>query len=52
MAAMILHQSYMIQNHSLFTLIIYYATIFSFTPMFTDGWFAKCAMAFCIASAY
>jgi len=35
---MVLHQSYMTQYHSLFTLISYYATVFSFALMFTDGW--------------
>jgi len=36
MTAMVLHQSYMTQRHSLFTLISCYAIVFSFTPMFTD----------------
>jgi len=39
MTAMVLHQSCMSQYHSLFTLISYYAIIFSFALMFTDGWF-------------
>jgi len=39
MAAMFFHQSYMTQYRSLFTLISYYAIIFSFALMFTDGWF-------------
>jgi len=29
----------MTQYHSLFTVIGYYAIVFSFAPMFTDGWF-------------
>jgi len=37
--AMVLHQSYMSQCHSLLTLISYYTIVFSFAPMFTDGWF-------------
>jgi len=52
MTALVLHQSYMTQYQSLFTLICYRAIVFSFALMFTDGWFTKCAMAFCIASAY
>jgi len=39
MAVMVLYQSYMTQYHSLFTLISYYALIFSFALMFIDGWF-------------
>jgi len=52
MTSMVLHQSYMTQYHSLFTLISCYAIVFSFAVMFTDGWFTYCGMAFCIASAY
>jgi len=52
MTAMVFHQSYMTQHHSLFTLICYYVIIFSFVLMFTDGWFTYCAMAFCIAYVY
>jgi len=39
MTVMVFHQSYRTQFHSLFTLISYYAIIFSFALMFTDGWF-------------
>jgi len=39
MTAMVIQQSYMIQYHSLFELISYYAIIVSFALMFTDGWF-------------
>jgi len=39
MTAMVPHQSYMTQYHFLFTLISYYAIVFSFALMFTDGWF-------------
>jgi len=52
MTAMVFHQFYMTQHHSLFTLISCYDIIFSFALMFTDRWFTSCAMAFCIASAY
>ena len=43
---------YMKQSHSLFTLISYYAIVFSSTLMFTDSWFTWCVIAFCIASVY
>jgi len=52
MTAMVFHQSYMTQYHSLFTLISYYDIVLSFVQMSTDGWFTKRAMDFCIASAY
>ena len=52
MIAMVLHQSYMTQYQSLFTLINCYAIVFSFALMLTDGRFTLGAMAFCIASAY
>jgi len=52
MSAMVLHQSYMTQRYSLFTLIGYYAIVFSFALMSTDNLFIYCAMAFCIASVY
>jgi len=39
MTAMVLHQSYMTQHLSLFTLISCYAIVFSFALMYTDGWF-------------
>jgi len=52
MTAIVFHQSYVTQYHSLFTLISYYALVFSFALMFTDGWFTWCVIAFRIASAY
>jgi len=39
MTAMVLHQSCMTQHPSLFTLINYYAIVFSFALMFADAWF-------------
>jgi len=39
MTAMVLHQSYMTQYHSLFILINYYGIVISFALMFNDGWF-------------
>jgi len=39
MTAMVPHQSYMTQHLSSFTLIRYYAIVFSFALMFTNGWF-------------
>jgi len=36
---------------SVFTLISYYAIVFSFDLMFIGGWFTQCAMAFCKVSA-
>jgi len=39
MTPMVFHQSCMTQYHSLFTLVSYYAIIFSFALMFIDGWF-------------
>jgi len=52
MTAIVLHQSYTTQCHSLFTLISYYAIVFSFILMFTDNWSPYCAMALCIALVY
>jgi len=52
MTAMFVHQSYMTQCHSLFTLISNYAIVFSFALMFTDSWLTYCAMAFCITAVY
>jgi len=41
MTAMVLHQSYVTQHHSVFvcSLIACYAIVFSFAVLFTDGWF-------------
>jgi len=46
MTAMVLHQSYMTQQPSVYTVQLH-ATVFSFTLMFTDGWFTQRAMGFC-----
>jgi len=40
MTAMVLHQSYMTQHYSMLTQISYYAIVFLFALMFTNGWFA------------
>jgi len=39
MTAMVLHQSYVTQRNSLFTLISYYVIVCSFALMFANGWF-------------
>jgi len=38
--------------HYLFTLISYFAIVFSFILMFTDDWCPYCTMAFCIVSVF
>jgi len=42
MTATVFHQSYMTRHLSLFTLISYYAIVFSFALMFANGWFLAC----------
>jgi len=42
---MVLHQSYVTQWHSVFTLIKYFAIVFSFIAMFTENWFTFHMMA-------
>jgi len=39
MTATVFRQSYMTQRPSLFTLISYYASVFSFALIFANGWF-------------
>ena len=42
MTAMVLHQSYMTQRPSLFTLISYCAIVFSFALILGNGLFTSC----------
>jgi len=42
MTVTVFRQSYMTQRPSLFTLISYCAIVFSFAPMFANGWFTAC----------
>jgi len=51
MTATVFRQSYMTQRPSLFTLISYYAIVFSFALIFANGWFTACD-GFYGASAY
>ena len=42
MTATVFRQSYMTQRSSLFTLINYCAIVFSFAPVFANGWLTAC----------
>jgi len=42
MTATVFRLSYMTQRPSLFTLIRYYAIVYSFALMFANGWFTVC----------
>jgi len=50
MTAMVLHQSYVTQCHSLLTLNSYFAIVLSFIAMFIGNWFHYCAMALYIVA--
>ena len=51
MTATVFRQSCMTQRPSLFTLLNYYAIVFSFALIFANGWFTACDGFYC-ASAY
>jgi len=52
MTTTVFHQTYVTEWHSLFTLISYSASVFSFILISTDDWLLFCMIALCVFSVY